>query len=152
MPTFISVQGEWKPATEHAVLPHMTGKFDKEGKSLEVYDGPDRASLHMLWEQSGKPTDPKQCMTSLGSSFKKDPEFIARVRQMGFNSIDEYLKAYGYDDKAELERMNKLATTVTSHQVVKRARELDLGNHGGIEQGSGKELVRGAIGDVAMPV
>lgn len=145
MPTFISVQGEWKPAHEHVVLPHL------QGTKNEVYDGPDRAALYMLWEQSGKPTDPKQAMTILGVHFKKDPEFLARVRQMGFNNVDEYLKAYGYDEKAELERMSKLADTVQSHQVVSRGKLIES-QHGGIEQGSGKELVKPGIGDVTLPV
>lgn len=157
MPTFISVQGEMRPAKETVGLTNHSDKtITVNGKEVGpgmpyVYEGPDRAALFMLWEQSGKPEDAKQCMTYLGSSFRTDPEFIARVRQMGFSNIDEYLKAIGYDEVADKKRCEEKAMTVKSHEVVKRAKEIEVYG-GGIEQGTGKVLATGAIGDVAMPV
>jgi len=83
MPTWISKNGEWYPAKEHAVLPHLAGT------SKEIYDGPDRAALLALWIESGRPEDAKRCMDHLGSNFKSDPDFINRVRQLGFKDVAE---------------------------------------------------------------
>ena len=145
MATWISVQGEWKPAKEHVVLPHL------QGTDREIYDGPDRAALLQLWEDSGKPTDPKKAKTFLGSSFKTDPEFIGRVRQMGFASVNEYFTAIGFDEKSDKESAEQKAVTVKSHEIAKRAKEIEIYG-GGVEQGSGKVIASGAIGDVSMPV
>jgi hypothetical protein len=145
MPTYISKGGEWYPAHEHVVLPHLTGT------SREVYDGPDRAALYALWVESGKPEDAKRCLDHLGSNFKNDPDFVNRVRQLGFTSVDEYLKFVGYDEKAAMAEAEKKITTVKSHEIVKRAKAVE-NDGGGVEFGSGKVLERGAIGDVPMPV
>jgi hypothetical protein len=144
MPTWISDRGTWHPAKEHVVLPHL------QGTSKEVYDGPDRAALYQLWEESGKPEDAKKCMEVLGSDFRMDPDFIARVRQMGFESMDKYLEFIGYDDKKVAEENKKKFVDVKSHEVLKRSKEIDTPG-GGVEQGSGKVLRKGAIGDVSFP-
>jgi hypothetical protein len=145
MPTFISKGGEWYPAKEHAVLPHLSGT------DREIYDGPDRAALLMLWQESGKPEDALKCMTFLGSNFKSDPDFINRVRQLGFDNVDKYLAFIGYDEKKANAQAEKNMVTVTSHQVLKRAKAIE-NDGGGVEFGTGEVLAKGAIGDVSFPV
>lgn len=71
MPSFISIQGKWKPAKERHVNPD-TG---------EIYEGPDRAAQKME-ETKGE---------SLGMDVKMDPDNIYRARQLNM-TIDEYLK------------------------------------------------------------
>lgn len=145
MPTWISKGGEWHPAKEHAVLPHLVGT------SKEVYDGPDRAALLALWQESGKPEDAKRCMTHLGSNFKNDPDFVNRVRQLGFDNVAKYLEFIGYDEKAEMAKADAAMVTVKSHEVLKRAKAIE-NDGGGVEFGTGEVLAKGAIGDVSFPV
>ena len=145
MPTYISKGGEWFPAKEHAVLPHLSGT------SREVYDGPDRAALYALWVESGKPADAKNCLEHLGSSFKNDPDFVNRVRQLGFAKIDDYLAFIGYDEKAANKLADENLVRVKSHEVLKRAKAIEI-DGGGTEFGSGNVLVKGDIGDVDLPV
>jgi hypothetical protein len=145
MPTWISKNGEWYPAKEHAVLPHLAGT------SKEIYDGPDRAALVQLWQESGKPEDAKKCLDHLGSSFKSDPDFINRVRQLGFDSVDKYLVFIGFDEKKANEIAEANLVRVKSHEIPKRAKAVES-DSGGIEFGTGKVLVEGGIGDIAMPV
>jgi hypothetical protein len=145
MPTFISKQGEWYPAKEHAVLPHLSGT------PREVYDGPDRAALLLLWQESGKPEDAKRCMDHLGIHFKNDPDFVNRVRQMGFDSVDKYLAFIGYDEKEAGKLAEENLVRVKSHEILKRAKAVDT-EGGGVEFGTGEVLAKGAIGDVPMPI
>lgn len=145
MPTWISKGGEWFPAKEHAVLPHLAGT------AKEIYDGPDRAALLALWQESGKPEDAKRCLTHLGQNFKSDPDFVNRVRQLGFESVDKYLAFIGYDEKAANAEAERNLVTVKSHEVLKRAKAIEV-DGGGVEFGTGEVLAKGAIGDVALPV
>jgi len=145
MPTFISKGGEWYPAKEHAVLPHLSGT------PREIYDGPDRAALLLLWQESGKPEDAKKCLTYLGSNFKNDPDFVNRVRQLGFDNVKQYLKFIGYNEEEEMAKADKNLVTVQSHEVLRRAKAIE-NDGGGVEFGTGEVLAKGAIGDVAMPV
>ena len=144
MPTFISKGGEWYPAHEHVVLPHLVGT------SKEVYDGPDRAALLMLWQESGKPEDAKRCLDHLGSNFKSDPDFVNRVRQLGFDNVEKYLAFIGYDEKAEIAKAEKNMVVVKSHEVLKRAKAIE-NDGGGVEFGTGEVLATGAMGDVSFP-
>jgi hypothetical protein len=145
MPTWISNQGEWYPAKEHAVLPHLSGT------DREVYDGPDRAALHALWVESGKPEDAKKCLDHLGANFKNDPDFVNRVRQLGFDTVDKYLAFIGYNEKKATAEAEANMVKVTSHQVLKRAKAIE-NDGGGVEFGTGEILAKGAIGDVSFPV
>ena len=145
MPTWISKEGEWFPAKEHAVLPHLSGT------SREVYDGPDRGALYQLWQESGKPEDAKRCLEHLGSNFRNDPDFINRVRQLGFSSVKEYLAFIGYDETKAMKQAEDNLVRVKSHEVLKRAKAVET-EGGGVEFGTGEVLAKGAIGDVAMPV
>ena len=145
MPTFVSKGGEWYPAKEHAVLPHLSGT------SKEIYDGPDRAALLLLWQESGKPEDAKRCLTHLGANFKSDPDFVNRVRQMGFKDVTEYLSFIGFDEKVANDEAENNLVRVKSHEVLKRAKAVEM-DGGGVEFGTGEVLAKGAIGDVSFPV
>lgn len=102
MPRWISKDGEWHPAKEHAVLPHLSGT-DKE-----VYDGPDRAALFILFQEKKE---------TLGMNFRHDVELINRTRQLGYKSVEEYAKAMGYDKEKIEKNFEEKAAQVTKHEL-----------------------------------
>lgn len=135
MASWISVNGNWIPAKEHAVLPHLTGT------SKEIYDGPDRAALLQLYEN-----DPTGKTTTLGKHFKTDPDFLAMVRGLGFNNPDEYLKIIGYDEK-EVEDMTKdRISAINKHELPKRIKSINATVSGGTEYGTGRVIREGGFG------
>lgn len=100
MPQWVSNGGQWSPAKEYAVNP-------KAPKGQEIYEGPDRAAMEELAANN---------VTHLGKNFKTDPEFIIRVRQLGFNSVDEYLKVIGYDEAKAKALYEQQLAVVNSHK------------------------------------
>ena len=126
-PTFISKDGEWYPAKEHAVLPHLAGTKN------EVYDGPDRAALFVLYKEKA---------TKLGMNFKQDPDFINRVRQLGY-TMEDYLKAVGYDAEKVEKDFKEKASVVTMHELPKRVEEIEVASGGQDFSGMGNDLKGG---------
>ena len=125
MPSWVSNGGIWSPAKEYSVDP-------KAPRGKEVYEGPDRAAMEIL-EQDG--------VTHLGKNFRTDPEFIMRVRQLGFKDVDEYLKVIGYDEKKAKELYEKQLSEVNSHtDLPKKEAIKDLG--GGIDTTKGGKQSR----------
>jgi hypothetical protein len=137
MPSYVSKDGVWHPAKEHVVLPHLSGT-DKE-----VYDGPDRAAEFELAQTFGVDTDGKPKETTFGTNFRKDPDFINRVRQFGYKSIDEYLKDIGYDEKEVEKRFNEKAAMIVKHQPTERKPEKILQGGGVDTSGKGGDLIGG---------
>lgn len=76
MPSFISKMGVWEPAPEYHVDP-------KAPRGKEVYEGPDRAALDMLKEEG---------VESLGTNIPNQ-DMLVLARQLGYNTVDEYLEA-----------------------------------------------------------
>lgn len=152
MPTFISKGGILHPAKEKVSLKYK-GKNsipkDKlpmgvtiSGDALNpgddfLYDGPDRASLNMLYQEEGGEA------STLGQDFRNDPEFIQSVRNRGFNTVDEYLKSIGYDDKKEEEKFSKKASSVQAHELEKRVNEIEVLAGGKDYTGSGEDSIGG---------
>jgi hypothetical protein len=122
MPSFISKGGVWEPAQERVVDPNAP-------KGKEVYEGLDRAALDMLKNEN---------VEHLGQDFRMDPELQTRARQMGFKSVDEYLKVNGYDkEKAEADYQAKKAV-VNDHKDPKRKQAAIFPSGGDDESRSGK--------------
>ncbi len=137
MPSFVSKDGVWHPAKEHAVLPHLSGTKN------EVYDGPDRAAEFELGQVHGLDKDGKPKITTFGSNFRKDPDFINRVRQMGYKNISEYLEDIGYDkEKVEADFKEK-AAEIIKHQEPKRNPEVAMQGGGVDTSGKGGDLIGG---------
>lgn len=113
MPTWISKDGVWHPAKEKVGLTNLSGKTKTvDGKKVKpgepyVYEGPDRAALFELY---------KEKVDTLGTEFISDPEFINRVRQLGF-TMEEYLKFVGYDKEKVEEEFKKKAAIVNKHEI-----------------------------------
>ena len=130
MPNYVSKGGKWYPAKEHVVLPHLAGTKN------EVYDGPDRAALLVLF---------KEKVETLGQDFRTNPEFLQSVRNQGFNSVDEYLQAIGYDADKEEKEFKKKAKVVTKHEIKKKVKAINTLGGGRDFSGGGQDR-RGGFG------
>jgi len=140
MPSYVSDGGVWHPAKEHVVLPHLAGT-DKE-----VYDGPDRAAELELAAAHGVDEDGKPKVTTFGMNFRKDPDFINRVRQLGYKSMDEYLADIGYDEAEVEKRFQAKAAMIVKHAPTPRAKEKAMLGGGIDTSGKGADLI-GGFGD-----
>ena len=99
------------------------GHVVKEGENF-LYNGPDREAVKVLKEQG---------VESLGKNFKTDPEFLQAVRNMGFNTVDDYLKHIGYDEKSEIEKQEKLTMIINKHESPEETDEI-------LVMGGGKDM------------
>jgi hypothetical protein len=117
-PSYISRGGELHPATEHAVLPHLSGTPN------EVYDGPDRAAMAELAEAHGVDDAGKPKKMTFGIHFKNDPDLINRARSLGFKDVKEFAQAMGYNETPETEAKleEEKAKVIVRHVEPKRGR------------------------------
>ena len=123
MPHYVSKDGVWYPAKEHAVLPHLAGTPN------EVYDGPDRAAEHELAlahgviEEGINKGKPK--VTTFGQDFRENEDMIELARSRGFqdtydkdgnvtmSAVEKYAKQKGWTkEKSEKEFKSKAAEIV----------------------------------------
>ena len=149
MPTFVSNCGKWEAAKEKINLIYkgkksipkeelpqgvtISGEFLNPGDPF-IYDGPDREALrylHSLGEDH------------LGMDFRHNPEFLQSVRNMNFNSVDEYLKWCGYDAAKEQARFQEKIAFVKSHEIPQRVEALEVLAGGRDYTGSGNDTVGG---------
>jgi len=128
MPRYVSHEGVWHPAKEHAVLPQHSGT-DKE-----VYDGPDRAALLELWREK---------VETFGVNFRKSPEFLQMLRELNFKNEKEYFKFVGYDPEAAKEHFEKNAHKVSKHEMPKRVEAIQALGGGRDTSGTGKDMYGG---------
>lgn len=99
MPNYVSVEGVWKPGKEYVVDPNAE-------KGKEIYDGLDRQAQLEIQKNGGQ----------MGQHFRLNTEFVMRVKQLGFSSIDEYLKFVGYDEDAAKKKADHLMGIVHDHK------------------------------------
>ena len=140
MPNYVSKGGEFYPAQEHAVLPHLSGTKN------EVYDGPDRAAEEELAIAGGVDKEGKPIMKHFGINFRNDPDIINRARSLGYKDVNEFALAMGYnktmaEEKAEIEAKEKIV--VNPNAPIKKGEAIQkLG--GGIDtSGQGNDLYGG---------
>ena len=149
MASYVSRDGVWYPAKEHAVLPHLSGT-DKE-----IYDGPDRGAEFELAQAFGVDEDGKPKVTTFGIDFRQDAELINRARQMGFvdkvdkdgnvveTAVMSYAKQFGYDAKKSEKLFKEKAAAIIKHEEPTRKPE-PLVQGGGIDtSGKGGDLIGG---------
>lgn len=128
MPRWISKDGIWYPAKEHAVLPHLSGT------DREIYDGPDRAALLQLFLEKRE---------TLGQNFRFDPDLINRTRQLGYKTVDEYAKAMGYDKEQVEKDFDEKASVVTKHELPKKVEAIKKLGGGQDTSGQGNDAYGG---------
>ena len=159
MPTFISEGGVFHPAKEsvgliykgdvpipRANLPAgvtISGSADFLVKDMQfIYDGPDREALKIIYKENPEGS-------TMGSDFRNDPDFIQMTRTRGFNTVDEYLKAIGYDEAKEEKKFNEKASRVQAHEVAQRVDEIEVLAGGKDYAGAGADTV-GGFGDATV--
>lgn len=140
MPSYVSKDGIWYPAKEHAVLPHLSGT-DKE-----VYDGPDRAAELELATTFGVDEDGKPKETTFGMNFRNDPDIINRARQLGYKDVMEYAIAMGYDAEKSEKNFKEHAAEIIKHKDLARKPEKAMMGGGVDTSGKGGDLI-GGFGD-----
>lgn len=123
MSKWVSKEGEWYPAKERIALKNLSGKVKIiDGKEIQpgedyIYEGGDRAALFELFKAN---------VEKIGTNFRSNPEFLQAMRNQGFNSVDEYLKAIGYDEKKSEEDFNKKAKKVHKDEIPKRVEAIKV--------------------------
>ena len=138
-PSWISKDGVWHPAKEKVGLTNLSGKTKViEGKKIKagdpyVYEGPDRAALFELF---------KEKVETLGNDFKKDPDFLNRIRNLGFK-LDEYLQAVGYDAEKIEKDFKAKALKVQKHEIPEKIEAIETLGGGGDSSGGGKDKYGG---------
>ena len=143
MPTYVSKNGVFHPAKEHAVLPHLSGTPN------EVYDGPDRAAMHELALAHGVDTNGKPKELTFGIDFRNDPDMINRARSLGFKNVDEYARAMGYNKTKEEEaKINaEKDNIVNKYEPPKRSEEHKMLGGGTDTSGQGNDTYGGLGSD-----
>ena len=144
MPNYISKGGKWFPQNERVALKNNSNKviknpsMDEKLKDEEIkpgqdyiYSGPDRAALFELW---------KSKVEYFGEDFRRNPEFLQAVRNMGYSSYRTYLKDIGFDEaKLEQDFADKSAV-VTSHELPEKVAAIDQLAGGKDTSGSGQDM------------
>lgn len=151
MPKYVSRAGVWHPAKEKVALknfsdqpiknPSTDEKYkDEEVKPGEdyIYSGADRAALFELW---------KAKVENFGEDFRRNPDFLQAIRNMGYSSYKTYLKDIGYDETKMEEDFKKNAEEVNKHELPKRVKALDTLAGGRDFSGSGQDIK----GDFGLP-
>lgn len=122
--------GVWKPAHERAVLPDAP-------PGEEIYEGPDRDATIML-KAAG--------VDHLGQPARLDPEMVMRARQLGFNSVDEYLSMYNYDEKKAEEGWKRDEERTVTHKKDPAKPPVRVPSGGDDTTGGGQSM-KGGFGD-----
>ena len=130
MSTYVSKNGEWKPAKEKVAIVNAKGE-------PEVYEGPDRAALADI-----------KAGNIESKPFWKDTEWINRVRQLHNMSMEEYMVSVGFDEKTSLEEFEKKMKEVNLHKDLPRRPATRFKSGGANTAGSSGHL-EGDFGDLS---
>ena len=143
-PTYISKGGKWYPAKEKVALKNYSDKTIKNPSTDEklkdeeirpgedyIYSGPDRAALYELWQNK---------VEHFGEDFRTNPEFLQAVRNMGYSSYKKYLKDIGFDEEKMEEDFKKKAEEITSHELPKKVKALNILAGGRDFSGGGQDM------------
>lgn len=145
-PTYHSLGGVWHPAKEKVALKNISKKVIKnpstdaklKGEEIKpgedfIYSGPDRAALYELWKVKAE---------TFGTDFRKDPEFLQAVRNMGYTGYKQYLKDIGFDEKTMGEQFDKTCEKVVLHELPQRVNAIDT-LAGGMDTAGGGNDIKG---------
>lgn len=144
MASYISKDGVWYPMKEKVGLVNRSKKsIEINGQKIApgepfVYDGPDRGALFALWE-AGE-------LEVFGEDFRNSPDFLEIVRNRGFDSVEKYLKAIGYNKEKSEQMFNEKASVVIKHELPEKVRMIDVMGGGQDFSGGGLDK-KGGFGD-----
>lgn len=128
-PNYISIEGELYAAKEKVGL-------KKKGGEPYIYEGADRAALFELYKAGEE---------KFGQNFRHDGEFLHRIKQLGFNTIDDYLKAVDYDSEKSKKDAEKKAKIVNKHDLPKKVKAIETMG-GGLDT-AGDQSTLGGFGE-----
>lgn len=144
MPSYISRGGVWHPMKERVALKNFSNKTiknpstdekykDEEIKPGEdyIYSGADRAALYEMW---------KAKVDNFGEDFRRNPEFLQAVRNMGYSSYKKYLKDIGFDEKKLDKEFESKAEKVNMHELPEKVEALDVLAGGKDTSGGGQDM------------
>jgi hypothetical protein len=134
MPNYISVGGVWTPANEKVSLIDHEGKEGRQPGDPYIYEGPDRAALYELWLAGEK---------TFGQDFKHDPEFLLRIKNLGYQGIDDYLTQIGYDPIKEEKLVKEKKSKVLTHGAPKKGKAIKELGGGQDSSGMGQDKMGG---------
>ena len=123
MGTWISKDAVWFPAKERVALKNLSGKVKiVDGKEVQpgedyIYEGADRQALFELF---------KEGVETLGQDFRKNPEFLQSIRNQGYNSVDEYLTAVGYNAEEVEKKFKENAAIIKSREIPKTVKAIEV--------------------------
>lgn len=154
MSSWISNDGVWHPKNEKVGLVNNGDPFKnpKTGEMVNtgdpyVYDGPCRRALFELWEANGKPSEKemkdKKGEMTLGTDFRKSPEFIEMIRKLDFKTADEYLSYVGYDKDEVKKRFEEQASVVLKHELPSKVKRVESLGGGQDYSGAGNDKFGG---------
>jgi hypothetical protein len=121
--TWVSKDGVWYPAKERLALKNLSGKVKTvDGKEVQpgddyIYEGADRVALFELF---------KEGVETLGQDFRKNPEFLQALRNQGYQSVDEYLKAIGYSAEEVEAKFKANAAVVNKGDMKKTVKAIEI--------------------------
>lgn len=158
MPSYISKEGVFHPAEEIVSLTNFGPEFvDPNTKRLVktghpyIYQGPCRAALFEIWEANGKPSKAdaknKAKEMTIGTNFRKSPEFLQMLRDLNFKTADEYLAWIGYDANKAEEDFKAKASVITTHDAPQRVSEVKRIGGGDNRANPGIDLKYGGFGE-----
>ena len=151
-----SKDGVWHPSKERVALKnnanHTITNPSEEGSKYAgeeipagadfIYEGPDRAFLFELYK-----IDKTGNTKTMGMDFHEDPDIRDRVRQMGYNSVQEYAKSRGYNkEKAEI-LFKANASRTSFHNLPKKVEMLEALESGGDDTAGQGQGMKGGFGD-----
>jgi hypothetical protein len=138
MPNYVSEGGVWSPANEKVPLIDHEGKDGRQPGDPYIYEGPDRAALYELWLAGEK---------TFGSDFRHDPEFLLRIKNLGYQGIDDYLTQIGYDPIKEEKKNKEKKEVVLRHEPLKKGKAVKELGGGRDFSGMGGDK----LGDFGLP-
>lgn len=109
--------------------PKGTGTMIQPGEPF-IYEGPDRQAMFELFQAK---------QDTFGIDFRKDPDLINRVRQLGYKSVDQYAKEAGYDEEAVKANFEKVSSKVNMHELPTRVAEIEVMGGGTDTSGGGMD-------------
>ena len=140
MARYVSKEGVWHPAKERIALKNLSGKVKEvDGEKIQpkeqyIYKGADRAALYEMF---------KEGVSTFGRNFREDPDFRAAIRNQGFNSVEEYLKAMGYDEEKANKDFEEKAAVVHKDELPEKVAAIKTLGGGVDTAGGGKDRYGG---------
>ena len=140
MPRYVSKEGVWFPAKEKVGLTNQSNKVIKvDGKDVNpgepfIYEGADRSALYELW---------KEKQETFGVDFRRNPDFLQMLRDLGFKSAEDYFAFVGYDAEKSQKDFEEKAMKVTSHEIARTVRAIEQLGGGKDFSGQGNDRYGG---------